>query len=509
MKIDKLWIMCALFVVGLSSCIDDESGLGENAIPELSIKGDLEAIPVLNFNLGTECVITPEISYSGSEEDLTYTWSVGQYGGPNNKGELTEISNERNLNYFFKQGGVYYAHLVVTDGKVGQVMEWQVNINRTFERGYILVSSDENNNGNLVFIKDMTAEDEANGIPQIYIEHSMETMNGVSEKGLVNAVIASVNVTQYVGSYKTVYRLMVSTEEKCYFLEPNTFEVVAEIDYTEVHPGFKATALVAESSSYIYFAYDANMKKYVHIDLEYLFGYNYKYFANVNWDEHFYSIYKWGSRYRNQMIYISYERDEIASLNAYATNGNFFPSTGDMLAGDDLLAAFMPETRGSYTSVYMISRNKTNPNKVTFWQKINSSYYDNPANFTSEQIEVDDDTAVPIEGTRFIPSALYKRYFYPIDNKVYVFTYSTNFVLPKKSQAAITFPADEVVTYMDLDTSKEQILIATYNTTTKRGNFYIYNAGDINPDTPNPIPVESHLQCADKINCVLYKPTIK
>ena len=55
----KISVLVSFFLMcGLSSCIDDESSMGGLPVPQLEIAGSAsEKLPVLNFDLGVECVI--------------------------------------------------------------------------------------------------------------------------------------------------------------------------------------------------------------------------------------------------------------------------------------------------------------------------------------------------------------------------------------------------------------------------------------------------------------------
>jgi hypothetical protein len=53
------------------------------------------------------------------------------------------------------------------------------------------------------------------------------------------------------------------------------------------------------------------------------------------------------------------------------------------------------------------------------------------------------------------------------------------------------------------------LYVATYNSTTKRGNLYIYNLGDVKLDNQGSIqPKASHKSVADKITYLFKKTTI-
>lgn len=275
-NIFSIMTVAVMLSLSLASCISDDSTDGNKAIPQLAIEGsDATTMPEYNIYLGNECVIKPAISYNGNSEDLKYQWMVGTYTN-GQKGDLEEVSTEPELKYNFTSGGSYYVHLNVTDGKVGKTVNYQVNVNRTFENGYLITSSDADGKGNLSFVKILTPEEIAAGEKEVVVEHCMEKINeDVSEDGLLKAFIATANL--WDGSHSSVLkRVLVSTQDRCYFLDPNNFTVLTSIDYASLYPGFKASAFMPDS--YMPYAYDKDMKKFAHINLQFMFPYDYQYF---------------------------------------------------------------------------------------------------------------------------------------------------------------------------------------------------------------------------------------
>lgn len=510
MKIKYYILACALFTTGLVSCIDDESDTGSLAIPELTIAGDLDEMTVLNFNLGNDCVITPDITYTGSsEENLSYTWSVGTYTG-GARGALEEVSHEKTLNYFFTEGGSYYAHLVVTDGVVGSVMEYQVNINRTFEEGYVLISSDESGNGNLTFVKILTPEEEAEGVTEVVLEHSLELMNeGYSEKGLLDVAIGSMRISYY----DVLQRLLLSMEDKLYVMDPNTFTVLSEYSYTGVFSGYKGTHFLFADDVYYPCAYDNVMNKFVFFDMQYMYTYENSTFNNLTCDDCIVCTYsRWGSP-STKALFVRHNPTEVAEYFAYGPyyGSSYFPSTGDLFASHELLSAFLGAATSEttyQTPLYAMTQNPEVSDSVYLYTTNSGQIYRN--SFTERRIAVTANTAIPEPDTHMVASPSYNRYFYAIDNNIYVLLIDdATFTLADKSRPSISFPSNEVVTYTYVNMETEELYVATYDTTTKRGNFYIYNTSDVRADNlSSPTPKESHLSCADRITSIMYKPSM-
>lgn len=511
MKVNRIfsaWMLMASLSLGITSCVSDDSTEGGGAIPQLTVKGEgLSEMLTYNIYLGDECVIAPEITYKGGEEsNLTYSWKIGTYAN-GVMGALEEVSTERNLNYKFETGGSYYAHLTVTDGKVGKAVDYRINVNRTFEEGYLITSTDANGKGNLAFVKILTPEEIAAGKTSVVIEHSLEKMNeGYSEDGLVSAVLGTVTWP------KTVRRVLVSTDKHCYVIDPNNFTIITDIKYEDLYPGFKATHFMPDS--YTPWAFDSSTKQFVHINLTYMFPYEYQYFKGCNADGFLPCKYtSWGSE-SLFTFYMNYAENKVAFFSAYAPYfglDTYFPDTSDLLDGHTLLTAFYGTAPGSnyVTPSYILSR-ENETGDLTLWNNSVDSYYYINSNFTRQEFTPTATTAVPAQGAKVVPSAKQLRYYYPVDNAVYILLTSTDFALPDKSQYAIQFAANEEITFLDTNLSTDELYVATYDKTTQRGNFYIYDCKDVRTDNAAAVKAKAEYKnCAGRISSVMYKPSIQ
>lgn len=508
MKSKNIFAIIALSLglsLGFNSCVSDDSTEGTRELPQLSIKGsDATTLPIYNVYLSRECHIKPEITYNGNESDLKYNWQVGTYAN-GVKGTLKEVSTEPELKYVFPEGGSYYVHLAVTDGKVGQVVEYQVNVNRIFEEGYLLTSTDADGKGNLSFVKIMTPEEIAEGNTEMVVEHCLSSQNeGISEDGLVKAVQGTISYP------RDLTRILVSTKDHCYFLDPNDFTVIQSIAYDELHPGFQATIFMQDA--YAPYAYDANMKKFTHLNLNYMFPYEYGYFKDFSMEDCSVSYYlDYRGKASPQIFYMDYTNSKasiFSASNPYFGLDTYFTDPGDMLKDQKLLATFVGK---SGNVVYILSQDKDG-SKATLWKDSSpfSFYYIQKTDFTKETIEISNNTALPIQGSRFVLSPIYNRYFYPVDNCVYVYLPQNAFTLPTKDQYAIKFSENEEVTYMDTNFDTEELYVATYDKQTQRGNFYIYDCKDVTTNNKGNIqPKEAHKSCAGRISYLMYKPSIQ
>lgn len=490
---------------GVVSCIDDNSTLeGSMPIPQLSIAGhENPVMPIKNFYAGENCTVIPEITYTGgNEKDLQYEWSVGTYRN-GLKGELEVVSHEKVLEYRFVEGGSYYAQLNVSDGKVGCSMYYQLNINRSFEEGYVIVSNDESGNANMAWVKIMTPEEIADGKDHLYLEHCLENMNeGLQVNGLVNVLMGSYF---RVSDYTNVPRIFASSKDRCFFLDPNTFTLLTELKYDELYPDFEASHFM--NAGYYPCAYDAKAKKFAHLNLEHMFVYEYPNFAGFTFDDCFIGSYDmWGSTYYIP-LFVRYDAHEVLDNDM---NSGLFGSTGDLLRNEDILTAFIGDMYGGWSpNQHILTSSKENPS-ICYLHRMSSitGYQRDPSVLVTKQFSVDKSMAVPVKGTSMIYCADYSRHFYYAGNAVYVFLATAESpIFPLKSEPAIRFSDDEEITFLGMN--GKDVLIATYDKKTKRGNFYIYDAKDVRTDNlKNVEPKAVHKNCADRITSIMYKPSI-
>ena len=507
-SIFSVWTLTAMLSMTLTACVTDDSSEGGNTIPQLNVKGaDSDEMTTYNFYLGNDCVISPDITYSGgNEENLKYSWKIGTMAN-GLMGKLEEVSNERDLKYTFTSGGTYYAHFTVSDGLVGKAVNYRININRTFEEGYLLTSTDADGKGNLAFVKILTPEEVAEGQKQVVIEHSLETMNkGYSEQGLLSAVIGTVTWP------KTIKRVLVSTDKHCYVVDPNNFTIITDIKYEDLYPGFKATHFMPDA--YTPWAYDSSTKKFAHINLTYMFPYEYQYYKGCNAEDFVTCKYmSWGSE-SVYTFFNNYSQNKVAMFSSYAPYfgiDTYFPDTDNLLEGQQLITSFYGTQPGSnyITPTYIMARDEATGN-ITLWSNSADSYYYINSNFSRQDFTPTASSAIPEKGSRLVASASYQRYYYAVGNCVYVLLTTTDFVLPEKSQYALQFGSNEEITYMDVNMKTDELYVATYDNGSKRGNFYIYDCKDVRLDNAAAAkPKAEYKSCAGRITNIIYKPSIQ
>ena len=66
-SIFSAWALTAMLSMTLTACVTDDSSEGSDSIPQLNVKGaDSDEMTTYNFYLGNDCVISPDITYSGA-----------------------------------------------------------------------------------------------------------------------------------------------------------------------------------------------------------------------------------------------------------------------------------------------------------------------------------------------------------------------------------------------------------------------------------------------------------
>lgn len=524
-KYITLTIAGLLTLGGLSSCIDDNSTYGDAPIPQLKVNVPAtadDALPQVNFNLGEECVITPVIVYDGTGP-LTYEWSVGTYNN-SVRGPLEIVSDQRDLHHKFEAGGSYYAHLKVTDGIVGFTQDYQVNINRTFEQGYLIVSNSRDGIGNLAFIKDLTPEEKEQGMSPVTMEHCLEAIND----GAKPEYLAGVNVLK-VSWPATATRIVASYGTTSYYLDPNTFMSLATINHNDVISGFNARFAIGGSDVTVY---DPVMKRYITLFAYDMIGVEEGKYANGDFAfdyRNFFAYEQWGNiNYNNffvrrspfKVFFIDYYGNCIDNtmmvLDDEGTPLGYDPFKGHTALSvfGGLPMVFYYEYYGEiyeqeYYPCCVISRDDTTGK---YWYSCLKGFgaYDMDMRMPSRsEIDVNPDTATPDEEGPVALSEKYQRAYYVCDNKVYVMTFNESKVnLPSKSQAALSFPSDQEITYMSTDTSTGDLIIATADKSTGRGSIYFYDTANVRTDSPDTPAKAYYPDCADRISFITYKPRI-
>lgn len=63
---------------------------------------------------------------------------------------------------------------------------------------------------------------------------------------------------------------------------------------------------------------------------------------------------------------------------------------------------------------------------------------------------------------------------------------------------------------MDTYFSTDELFVATYNNTTRRGSFYVYDCAGVRTDNAASVqPKKQWKNCTGRVGSILYKPSIQ
>ena len=140
MKLKNI-LAIALLTTSLTSCFDDETTLGNRPISEIVI--DSTSIQqVYNINKNETLTISPVVSQTTREKELTYTWEIN----------LETYSHDKEFVYEGKELGSYQCRLIVENSDGKTFFPFELHVNSPYEEGITLISKDAEGNSMLSFM---------------------------------------------------------------------------------------------------------------------------------------------------------------------------------------------------------------------------------------------------------------------------------------------------------------------------------------------------------------------
>lgn len=498
----------ALSCIGIAACADQDH-LGNASVTQLTIAPHN---PTINIDFGDSCIIAPQFIQEGDTSlPINCTWSVGSYNPTTGaKGTLTEVAKGTRFSHFFTQGGNYYVHLNANNGSTGIARDYIVNVNRSFEKGILITAIDPDGNGNLSFVKTLTAEDSALGKVASLREHCLEILNpNIHTKGMLGASVV-------LSSADNSKKMLIALEDRCYFVNPNTFELIQTMRYEDIYPGFRASHFSALPSTANYpYVYDKKMRKYIHVErqFEYLYQHASYFYNHVAFEDIFTQTrpnYNGKDLYNPNVLYVNYTEGEVAEFSAYT--GTAFhqkKSTGDLLKDQNILTVFRRKVSGA-APTYVLTQLKNQPTTLRLYTLIDATAgkYGNAADpyreiYTSSFIEQSDvpATVIPAQGTRMVEAAAINTVFYAVGGNLYsYFAFNTAPTLP--TTPTLSFAGEEI-TALGINEISQELYVGTYNPTTQRGSLRVYDASEIRSDAK---PKLHFANSTGRIVDLRYKP---
>lgn len=131
----------ALLTTTFVSCFDDETTLGNRPISEIVI--DSTSIQqVYNINKNETLTISPIVSQTTREKELSYTWEIN----------LETYSHDREFVYVGKELGSYQCRLIVENSDGKTFFPFELHVNSPYEEGLTIISKDAEGNSMLSFM---------------------------------------------------------------------------------------------------------------------------------------------------------------------------------------------------------------------------------------------------------------------------------------------------------------------------------------------------------------------
>ena len=222
-------------VTSFISCNRDDSTGIFKTVSEITITD----VDTLNVNFGFELIRKANVSQTITDRPLEYEWATAFYTNEATTDTLKVISREEELRYAFRQSGKFKLRLKVFNGDEAVFKEYIVFVNEPFEEGIMLFAKNESGEGNLSFLKKLTSEDIEAGEEEVMMEHCFATVN--PDINMKNPV----GILHYTN---TPQRLLVVLEDRIYFAEPKTLNLIATVPFEGEFANEKAKRIVDLSS---------------------------------------------------------------------------------------------------------------------------------------------------------------------------------------------------------------------------------------------------------------------
>lgn len=247
----------------------------------------------------------------------------------------------------------------------------------------------------------------------------------------------------------------------------------------------------------------------------YFYGFSYDVYA-------FYTFYSWGTQnYENYFAKRSPMDISIVTYSGVRSSNDMTYNGAPVFQGHSYNNLYVGEQAtkiieipnyGSYSQNY-------NPAYAISRQDATGKYFftkfyanTNSAEFEMEsrgEIPTTANTAIPDVDCDFAVSNKYHRTYYVSDNKIYVMLTSGDKISwPDRDRYALSFPSNEEITFMTTRTDTDELIVATADKSTDRGNVYIFNIADVRTDSPGAAPTAEYKNCSDRISFIVYKPRI-
>lgn len=213
-----------LIMLGLlvTSCFDDETTLDQVTLSEITID-TLKLQKVYNIDKNTTLEITPQVSQSLENQELTFEWQA----------DYKVYSDSSSLRFAGKELGTYPMRLKVSNTHGSAFYEFTIHVNSPYEEGIAVLSAAPDGSSLLSFMRKYSKEELEAGA----VEHFATNCLEINNPGVTFAKGPS-----DMGKRLSQIYLTCKDEPTVYALNAKTFEI-ENIITTPEYPDFSPVAL--------------------------------------------------------------------------------------------------------------------------------------------------------------------------------------------------------------------------------------------------------------------------
>lgn len=223
-KIIKQTLLLLSLAFLISACYDDKSKEANMEIHRVEIRS-AEDGNVLEYKYGTEFVFSPEVSYSGTESNLTYEWSINVSASSTALTSYYVLSTEKELRTVIPNPPTTVPYILVlkvrdTENELEYTSSWHLRVTSGMGEG-LVVADFKDGVADLHHIQSSRLTARYSG-EDVITRNLYSAINGESINGQVKHLYYGVFINSN-RAYEN--RMYVATEDDFFSLDPATFAI--------------------------------------------------------------------------------------------------------------------------------------------------------------------------------------------------------------------------------------------------------------------------------------------
>ncbi|MND39949.1 hypothetical protein D3C80_306790 [compost metagenome] len=440
MKYLSRYLLIALVVLSQISCDKDDTLQDTRAISEIGVVFNEIKDPIVNMDKNQVLTIDPVITQTEKDKELTYEWEVN----------YKVFSTEKKLVYPCSKIGTYTIRLNVSNADGSTFKSFKLNVNSAYEEGLLVLTEDENGEGDLAFMRKFSQAEIADGKVESFVNNCFTLNNPGLKLGKAPTDIAKRLQQVYITS---------KGEKKVYLINNKTFELEATVAAPDI-PGFKPLKInVPDNLGRSAVVLCEQGKIYNLAVLEFLVSPDTKYPTNViekttfGFDLNDTYHYFWDNTTSKIHQVSAYSKSDSKTEFQGRNMVQFFYADAPVYAD----AAF-----------YVISHSSENPSIYS------KTVYSKNLSTIKEKTDLTGGIASALNSNSILEvNTAYKKLLYTNGNKIYSWFYTGT-----DSPVTAFITVDEgVITGMTQSTDGKLLYVGLYNASASglKGSIYVYN----------------------------------